>query len=91
MVTKATVILQNLPLPTTLRVVPLLLLLLVALLIVGITGILATHPLGTASTVHFAKLSVPFFNRRPWSHVECVYGTCLESADRSRPRLEKRG
>ena len=46
---------QNLPLPTTLRIVPLLLLLLVALLTIRITGILTANPLGTACTVHFAN------------------------------------
>jgi len=51
---------QNLPLPTTLRIVPLLLLLLVALLIVRITGILGTHPLGTTSGVHFVNCQSVF-------------------------------
>jgi hypothetical protein len=72
---------QNLPLPT-LRIVPLLLLLLVALLIVRITGILATRPLGT-STVHFVNCQSIF-------KVEWICSTCLECADRSRLRLEKR-
>ena len=52
---------QNLPLPTTLlRIVALLLLLLVALLVVRITGVLATHPLGTTCAVHFVNCQSVF-------------------------------
>jgi len=72
---------RNLPLPTTLWVVPLLLLLLVALLTVGIIGILA--PLGPGCTVHFVKLSVRQLSKDGIMS-NGFDGTCLERVDRSR-------
>jgi len=83
---------QNLPLPTTLRIVPLplLLLLLVGLLIVWITGILATTPLSNACTVTFADSSA-CSTVDDGITTNAFDGTCLERVDRRRLRLRKQG